>query len=165
VPLGVAEAGSDSDSLLSLLNRRGRQPAAVFILADAPIAVCRPIIYRRLNMSIPDSDTVLLFTRNGLGDAAPELQQMLATTYFKLLVENDFLPAAICFYTEGVRLAVTGSPVLEQLRALEAKGVRLILCSTCLNYFNLAGEVQVGIVGGMTDIIEAQRRAGKVISL
>jgi hypothetical protein len=39
------------------------------------------------------------------------------------------------------------------------------LCSTCLNYFNLADQVQVGIVGGMTDILEAQRRAEKVISL
>lgn len=45
------------------------------------------------------------------------------------------------------------------------KGVRLIICSTCLNYLNLTDKVQVGIVGGMTDIIEAQRRADKVITL
>ena len=51
-----------------------------------------------------------------------------------------------------------------QLQSLEAKGVRLILCSTCLNYFDLADKISVGIVGGMTDIIEAQRQAGKVIS-
>ena len=60
---------------------------------------------------------------------------------------------------------VEGSPVIDLLKSLEAKGVRLILCSTCLNYYNLTDKVQVGIVGGMTDIIEAQRRAGKVISL
>ena len=73
--------------------------------------------------------------------------------------------AAICFYTDGVRLVVEGSPVIELLKSLEAKGVRLILCSTCLSYFNLTDQVKVGIVGGMTDIIEAQRRASKVISL
>jgi len=39
------------------------------------------------------------------------------------------------------------------------------LCSTCLNYFNLVDQVQVGIVGGMPDIIEAQRKAAKVITL
>lgn len=116
-------------------------------------------------MFVPDSDTVLLITRNGMGNAEPELQHKLMSTYLKLLLENDILPAAICFYTNGVRLAVEGSPVLEQLTALEAKGVRLILCSTCLIYFNLADQVKVGIVGGMTDILEAQRRAGKVISL
>ncbi|HEY4691832.1 MAG TPA: DsrE family protein, partial [Bellilinea sp.] len=64
-----------------------------------------------------------------------------------------------------VKLAVAGSPVLETLMSLEAKGVHLILCSTCLNYFNLADQVQVGIVGGMPDIIEAQRKAAKVITL
>jgi intracellular sulfur oxidation DsrE/DsrF family protein len=81
------------------------------------------------------------------------------------LDENNILPAVICFYADGVRLVVDGSPVLEPLASLEAKGVRLVLCSTCLNFYNLVDRVRVGIVGGMTDIIEAQRCAGKVISI
>ena len=116
-------------------------------------------------MSVPDSETVILVTRHGLGEAEPALQQKLVSAYFKLLDENNILPAAICFYTDGVRLVVEGSPVLDSLKSLESKGVRLILCSTCLGYFNLTAQVRVGIVGGMTDIIEAQRRAGKVISI
>jgi intracellular sulfur oxidation DsrE/DsrF family protein len=112
-----------------------------------------------------DSDTVILVTRNGMGEAEPELQIKLVTTYLNLLDENNILPAAICFYTDGVRLVVEGSPVLNSLKSLESKGVRLILCSTCLNYFNLTKKVKVGIVGGMTDIIEAQRLASKVISI
>jgi intracellular sulfur oxidation DsrE/DsrF family protein len=116
-------------------------------------------------MSVPDSETVLLITRNGMGDAEPALQQKLIITYFKLLDENNILPAVICFYANGVRLVVEGSPVIDTLKSLEAKGVRLVLCSTCLGYYNLADQVQVGIVGGMTDILEAQRRASKVISL
>jgi intracellular sulfur oxidation DsrE/DsrF family protein len=116
-------------------------------------------------MSVPDSETVLLITRNGMGDAEPALQQKLIITYFKLLDENNILPAVICFYANGVRLVVEDSPVIEPLKSLEAKGVRLVLCSTCLNYYNLTEQVKVGIVGGMTDILEAQRRASKVISL
>ena len=116
-------------------------------------------------MTAIDSDTVILFTRNGMGDAEPELQVKLASTYLKLLDENNILPAAICFYTDGVKLVVESSPVLDSLRSLESKGVRLILCSTCLNYFNLTEKVKVGIVGGMTDIIEAQMKAGKVVSI
>src|SRR4030065_2810252 len=108
-------------------------------------------------MSVPDSETVLLITRNGMGDAEPALQQKLITTYLKLRDENNILPAAICFYANGVRLAVEGSPVIDTLKSLEARGVRLVLCSTCLNFYNLTDKVQVGIVGGMTDIIEAQR--------
>jgi hypothetical protein len=116
-------------------------------------------------MQNPDSDTVLLINRNGMGQADLELQSKLISTYFRLLDENGILPAAICFYAEGVRLVVTGSPVLDTLRSLEGKGVRLILCSTCLNFYNLQDQVQVGIIGGMTDILEAQRRAAKVITL
>jgi hypothetical protein len=118
-----------------------------------------------IEMSVPDPDTVLLITRFGMGEAEPELQKKLITTYFKLLDENDIRFAAICFYTEGVRLAVSGSPVLDQLKSLEQKGVRLILCSTCLEFFHLTSQEQVGIIGGMADILEAQRLAGKVISL
>ena len=109
-------------------------------------------------MSVPDSETVLLITRNGMGDAEPALQQKLIGTYLKLLDESAIHPAAICFYANGIHLTVEGSPVVDVLKALEAKGVRLILCSTCLNYYGLAPKVAVGIVGGMTDIIEAECR-------
>jgi len=100
-----------------------------------------------------------------MGKADQALQHKLVGTYLHLLNEHNLLPAAICLYTDGVKLAVEGSPVIEQLKELEAKGVRLILCSTCLNYFGLTDRVQVGIVGGMADIIEAQWQAEKVISI
>jgi intracellular sulfur oxidation DsrE/DsrF family protein len=116
-------------------------------------------------MSIHDSGTVLLITQNGMGHADPALQLKLLGIYLNLLLENNIHPAAICLYTDGVRLAVEGSPVLEQLQALEGQGVPLILCSTCLNAFNLQDQVRVGIQGGMPDIIEAQFRASKVITL
>ena len=112
-----------------------------------------------------NSDTVIVINRNGMGEADQVLQHKLVTTYLQLLDGHDLLPAAICFYTEGVYLAVDGSPVLETLRSLEKKGVRLILCTTCLNYYNLVERVQVGIVGGMGDILEAQNKATKVITL
>jgi hypothetical protein len=110
-------------------------------------------------------DTVILVTNNGMGKADIALQHKLAAKYFELLMQNTHLPAAICFYAEGVKLSVTASPVLEQLKALEAKGVRLILCSTCLDFYGLSGQIQVGIVGGMSDIIEAQIKASKVITI
>ncbi|MCQ3939451.1 MAG: hypothetical protein DPW18_20760 [Chloroflexi bacterium] len=89
----------------------------------------------------------------------------LIQKYFSLLLENGELPAAICFYTEGVRLVTGASPILDQLRQLEAQGVRLIVCSTCLETMALTGQAQAGIVGGMTDILEAQNRADKVITI
>jgi selenium metabolism protein YedF len=111
------------------------------------------------------SNTILLITREGMGSADTALQHKLLDTYLKLLIENNSLPAAICFYTDGVKLIVEGSPLLERLSEIEQKGVRLIVCSTCLNYFGLSETVRVGIVGGMSDILEAQSKASKVITL
>jgi len=111
------------------------------------------------------TETVILITREGMGSADKTLQQKLLDTYLRLLMENKTLPAAICFYTEGVKLVVEGSPLLERLSAIEQAGVRLIICSTCLTYFGLTEKVRVGIAGGMPDIIDAQLKASKVITL
>ncbi len=118
-----------------------------------------------MSTTSPFSKTVILITREGMGSADAVLQQKLLDTYLRLLIENDSLPAAICLYTEGVKLAADGSPLLERLSRLEEKGVRLISCSTCVDYFQLSGRMRAGIVGSMADILEAQIRADKVITL
>jgi hypothetical protein len=110
-------------------------------------------------------DAVILITRYGMGSADEKLQLMLIAKYLELLLHNGDLPSAICFYTDGVRLVCEGSSVIEQLQKLESLNVRLISCSTCLNYFGVQDKVLVGIVGGMGDILEAQTKAGKVISI
>ena len=110
-------------------------------------------------------NTILVFTRNGLGAAPAELQQKLVLKFLQLNLDANLLPAKILFYTEGVKLACEGSPVIGELKALKDRGVELILCSTCLDYFGLRDQVQVGIVGGMPDIIEAMSAAEKIISL
>lgn len=111
-------------------------------------------------------NTILICTKFGMGQTdLPELGIKLLQKYFTLLNESNSLPEVICFYTDGVKLVTTGSPVLESLKQMEASGVRLIVCSTCLDAMQLTDQVQVGIVGGMTDIIEAQIRAEKVITL
>jgi intracellular sulfur oxidation DsrE/DsrF family protein len=110
-------------------------------------------------------DTVIQITNDGMGKGDPTLQHKLIIKYLELIQMNESLPNAITFYTDGVKMVIEGSPALEQLRALEGKGVHLIVCSTCLEHYGLSDKVQVGIVGGMTDIIEAQVKAGKVITL
>ncbi len=112
-----------------------------------------------------NQNTTIIINNDGMGNAAQELRHKLIRTYLTLLLENDQLPAVICLYTEGVRLAVHGSHVVDLLQKIEEKGTRIILCSTCLNFLGLEKQVQVGIVGGMGDIIEAQMRASKVITL
>ncbi len=112
-----------------------------------------------------DKSSVLLLTRNGLGEGPSELQTLLAIKYFSLLYQSNQYPGKIIFYTEGVRLVCDGSLVLEWLKQLEAKGVELLICSTCLETFGLIDKVKVGRVGGMPDTLAAIQSASQVISL
>jgi len=107
---------------------------------------------------------VVVFKTDGMGisDEQP-LKEKLAKTFLTLTNQMDPLPEVICFYTDGVKLACEGSPVLNELITLEQIGVRLILCQTCLNTFELIDKVRVGIVGGMGDIITAMWQADNVI--
>ena len=112
------------------------------------------------------ADQVLIqIIHDGMGSGDIELQHALLRKYLLLLMENQTLPGAISFYTSGVKMVVEGSPVLDVLQSMEAQGVRLIICKTCLEHYRLLDQVRVGIIGGMGDIIAAQSLAGKVITL
>jgi hypothetical protein len=112
-----------------------------------------------------DSSILIQITGEGMGRGEPELQRKLVRTYLTLLDRNNMLPGAISFFTEGVRLVTEGSPVLDLLRSLESKGVHLVICKTCLEYYGLTEKVEVGTIGGMTDIVSAQWKAGKVVNI
>jgi len=109
--------------------------------------------------------TVIVINREGMGQADPNLAHMLVKTYLNLLDLDNRLPRAICFYAEGVKLTIAGSPVLEELESLVEKGVDLIVCTTCLNHFGVFDDLAVGVAQGMKDIVDAQDAAAKVITL
>jgi hypothetical protein len=112
-----------------------------------------------------NKDFIVLVTKKGMGSGPEELQMTLLAKYLQLLDQNQTIPAAICFYTEGVKLVTEPSPVLDLLAGLEKKKVRLVVCSTCLSYFGITGQLKVGTAGSMADIIEAQMMASKVITI
>jgi hypothetical protein len=112
-----------------------------------------------------NSSLGLFVTRNGLGEAPDELQQILVKNYFALLVQEDVTPGFICFYANGVKLACTGSPIQEELKELENRGAKIIICKTCLNYFHLADQVSAGMIGTMHDILDIQLRVEKIVNI
>lgn len=109
--------------------------------------------------------TVFMVSRDGFGSGEPELQHALIAKYLGLLLAGDLTPRALCFVTEGVHLACAGSPVLDELRRLGERGCRLLICTTCLEFYGLKEQVRVGTPCGMPDILNAQAEAGRVIHL
>ncbi|MFK7740035.1 MAG: DsrE family protein [Planctomycetota bacterium] len=107
-------------------------------------------------------DTLVVCSRNQMGDGDPELGKKVLGTFLK---KSIALPnfTAILFYNEGVKLVAADSPVLTELRLLEERGVDLVPCGTCLNHYGI--EPAVGEVGDMDTIVQEMGRAGKVITL
>ena len=110
-------------------------------------------------------NTVILVTRNGVGSTDEKFQQVMFGNSVELISENERLPGALCCHTDGVKLVCECSYVIPELPQLEGNGVHPIICSTGVNYFEMTTKVKVRIVGGMADILRAQIKAEKVISI
>ena len=108
---------------------------------------------------------VLVVPSDIMGRGEAELGDILIRGFFHTLGEVEPLPQTILFFNSGVKLACQGSPVLDDLRALEAGGIEMLVCGTCLGYFEIKEELAVGQVSNMYDIAETMLRAGKVVNL
>ncbi len=106
-----------------------------------------------------------MVTGYGIGSGDTDLRLKLTEAYFRLLLESENLPDAIGFYADGVKLVTEDSKTLDHLKKLYQRGVLLIVCSTCLNYYQLMDQVKVGLVSHMPDFISMQQKADKVITL
>jgi intracellular sulfur oxidation DsrE/DsrF family protein len=74
-------------------------------------------------------------------------------------------PVQLLFHTGAVSLVTETSPILDELRDLEAHGVSMIACSTCLSYMGLRDQVAVGKIGGISSLNRAMESADMVITL
>jgi len=108
---------------------------------------------------------VLVVSSDVMGRGAEELGAILMRGFFHALGEVSPQPETIILLNTGVRLACEGSPVLEDLCALEAEGIEILVCGTCLNYLELTGALSAGQVSNMYDIAEKMLGAGKVVNL
>jgi len=117
---------------------------------------------------LPDADLkkimVMITTdRMGYGDDTLGLKLML--NFIKTLREMGSELWRLALVNNGVKLAVTGSGALEDLNALAAAGVTILVCGTCLTHFDLLHEKQVGETTNMLDIVTAMQLADKVVNI
>lgn len=94
-----------------------------------------------------------------------ELGQILIRAFFHTLGEVEPVPDTIIFYNSGIKLVAQGSPVLEDLDALQQQGVEILACGTCLGYYDLKDQVAVGDISNMYTIAETILQAGKVVNV
>ena len=106
---------------------------------------------------------VIVISSDKMGRGNDELGYVLIRAFLHTVAGQAEKPDVMIFYNTGVKLTVQGSEVLEDLKQLESAGVQLLVCGTCLNYFEIKDKLAAGTVSNMYDIVETMSSAGRLI--
>lgn len=108
--------------------------------------------------------TAFLMLSEAIGKQ-PELGKVLMTAFLSTLTKADNVPARMIFLNEAVKLTSEGSDALEDLRKLSERGVELLSCGTCLDFFGKKDKLAVGTVTNMYDTVETLAGGFKVVTI
>ena len=113
----------------------------------------------------PDArgDLVVAVGSNCMGNGEEALGKTLMKGFLYAVSQLPALPKTILFYNSGAYLTCAGSDSLEDLKFMEAQGVEIRTCGTCLDFYKLKETLAVGSITNMYAIAETLAAAGKVI--
>lgn len=109
------------------------------------------------------NDFVIAVSSDIMGNGDDELGRTLLKSFLYVVSEQETLPKAIVFYNSGVNATIEGSDCVEDLKIMEEQGVELLICGTCLSFFDVKEKVAVGKVSNMYSIVETLESSSKVI--
>lgn len=102
---------------------------------------------------------VVALSSNEMGQGDETLGKLLMKGFVYALTQQDVLPETVLMYNGGAYLSCEGSDNLEDLKNLEAEGVTILTCGTCLNHYKLAEKLKVGGVTNMYEIAQYMTQA------
>jgi selenium metabolism protein YedF len=106
---------------------------------------------------------VVVLSDNHMGRGDDVLGDILIRGFIHTLLQLNPLPDIIICYNAGVKLAAKDSAVLDDLQQLAQTGVNILVCGTCVNYFELGDSIAVGHISNMYDIAETMAGAGRLL--
>jgi len=116
-------------------------------------------------MSFEQDKFVIVISTDKLGLGSDELGSTLMKSYLYALSESDTLPTDILFLNGGVKLTVEGSDSLNNIKILSEKGVNILSCGTCLDFYNLKEKLAIGEITNMYTIVEKMNSSNNTIKL
>ncbi|MBF1295243.1 MAG: sulfurtransferase-like selenium metabolism protein YedF [Parvimonas sp.] len=134
----------------------------VFVSKNSETNLQEPTAFCSVEAS---SDTVIAISKDFMGNGSEELGKILIKGFVYTSSEYEKLPKTIVFFNSGVKLTCEDSPCIDDLQKLQDKGVEIISCGTCLDYFGLKEKLLVGEISNMYTIYETLFNAGKVINI
>ena len=108
-------------------------------------------------------NTVVVISSKAMGHGGDELGTALMKGFLYALGQQEQLPSTILFYNSGAFITCEGSVSLEDLKSMEAQGVEILTCGTCLNFYGLTEKLAVGQVTNMYTIVEKMTGADLIV--
>lgn len=106
---------------------------------------------------------LVVLSANVMGVGEEKLGKALMKAFIFALTKQDILPETILCYNTGAYLTCEDSDSLEDLKNLEAEGVQIFTCGTCLDFYGIKEKLAVGSVTNMYDIVEKMGQAKTII--
>ena len=106
---------------------------------------------------------VVVLSANVMGTGDEKLGKALMKAFVFAVTKQDVLPETILCYNTGAYLTCEDSDSLEDFKLLEAEGVQILTCGTCLDFYGIKEKLAVGSVTNMYDIVETMEKAKSLI--
>jgi len=117
-----------------------------------------------LARSAQEAEKIVVYVNsNLLGIGEEALGAILMRAFLKTLLDLKPIPTKLIFINSAVRLATEGSEVLETLKTIYEKGVEILSCGTCLDFYGLKEKLRAGIMSNMYDIAQSLLDADRLI--
>lgn len=113
--------------------------------------------------SSKEENIVISIGSDKMGEGEEELGKILIKGFIYALTEAETLPKTVLLYNKGVLLASTFEDTVKDLKVLEERGVEILSCGTCANFYHVQDQIKVGTLTNMYTILERQMKAAKVI--
>lgn len=97
---------------------------------------------------------VILVGGNTIGSPDEKLGNLLLGNFYRILGDKEHLPEYIILLNGGVKTAVNTADTIEHLKILEKRGVKIVICRTCVEYYGVENDIAVGEIDGMARIID-----------
>ena len=112
----------------------------------------------------PDSDgLVVMIGTDHMGEGSDELGRILMKGFIYSLTQLAVPPESIIFLNGGAHLTSVNSNVVPDLSTLWYKGVEILTCGACVNYYGLEASLAVGVITDMMTITERAASAERLV--
>ncbi|MBG9981165.1 sulfurtransferase-like selenium metabolism protein YedF [Facklamia sp. DSM 111018] len=96
----------------------------------------------------------VIIRSTGMGAGEQPLTENLMKGFLNTLANTEKAPKHVVLYGEAVKLSCKGSDSIEDLKALEEKGAKILSCGICTDYYEIENHIMVGGTTTMREVVD-----------